>query len=135
MPPGEALHHALMARRIITWQIPVAFLAGLALPALIAHQVDAARFAGPLFHLFSGGAMLGAFFIATDPVSAATSRLGRFIYALLIGLLIWVIRTFGGYPDAVAFAVLLLNLSAPFIDYYTQPRAYGHRKANKGANP
>ena len=54
---------------------------------------------------------------------------------LLIGLLIWVIRTFGGYPDAVAFAVLLLNLSAPFIDYYTQPRAYGHRKANKGANP
>ena len=125
----------LLARRIITWQIPVAFLAGLALPALIAHQVDAARFAGPLFHLFSGGAMLGAFFIATDPVSAATSRLGRFIYALLIGLLIWVIRTFGGYPDAVAFAVLLLNLSAPFIDYYTQPRAYGHRKANKGANP
>ena len=107
----------------------------LALPALIAHQVDAARFAGSLFHLFSGGAMLGAFFIATDPVSAATSRLGRFIYALLIGLLIWVIRTFGGYPDAVAFAVLLLNLSAPFIDYYTQPRAYGHRKANKGANP
>ncbi len=125
----------LLARRIITWQIPVAFLAGLALPALVAHQVDATRFAGPLFQLFSGGAMLGAFFIATDPVSAATSRLGRFIYALLIGLLVWVIRTFGGYPDAVAFAVLLLNLAAPFIDYYTQPRAYGHRKANKGANP
>jgi len=104
-----------------------------ALPALIAHQVDAARFAGPLFHLFSGGAMLGAFFIATDPVSAATSRLGRFIHALLIGLLIWVIRTFGGYPDAVAFAVLLLNLSAPFIDYYTQPRTYGHKAAHRGA--
>ncbi|MBD3650265.1 MAG: RnfABCDGE type electron transport complex subunit D, partial [Alcanivorax sp.] len=54
---------------------------------------------------------------------------------LLIGLLLWLIRTFGGYPAAVAVAVLLLNLSAPFIDYYTQPRAYGHRKANKGANP
>ena len=107
----------------------MAFLAGLGVPALIAHQIDAARFAGPLFHLFSGGAMLGAFFIATDPVSAATSRLGRFIQALLIGVLIWVIRTFGGYPDAVAFAVLLLNLAAPFIDYYTRPRAYGHKGA------
>ncbi|HCE41267.1 electron transport complex subunit RsxD [Alloalcanivorax profundimaris] len=119
----------LLARRVIGWHIPVAFLAGLGVPALIAHQIDAARFAGPLFHLFSGGAMLGAFFIATDPVSAATSRLGRFIQALLIGVLIWVIRTFGGYPDAVAFAVLLLNLAAPFIDYYTRPRAYGHKGA------
>lgn len=121
----------LLVRRIITWQIPAAFLLGLGLPALISHGVDATRFAGPLFHWLSGGAMLGAFFIATDPVSAATSRLGRFIYALLIGLLVWVIRAFGGYPDAVAFAVLLLNLAAPFIDYYTQPRTYGHRKRNK----
>ncbi|MDX1804633.1 MAG: electron transport complex subunit RsxD [Alcanivorax sp.] len=123
----------LLARRIITWQIPAAFLLGLGLPALIAWHLDPVRFAGPLFHLFSGGTMLGAFFIATDPVTAATSRLGRFIYALLIGVLIWVIRSFGGYPDAVAFSVLLLNLCAPFIDYYTQPRTYGHQKPNRGA--
>ena len=78
--------------------------------------------------------MLGAFFIATDPVSAATSHMGRLVYALLIGVLIWVIRTFGGYPDAVAFSVLLLNLSAPFIDCYTQPRTYGHKSSNRGTN-
>ena len=122
----------LISRKIITWHIPAGFLAGIAVPAFIAWQIDPVRFADPLFHLLSGGAMLGAFFIATDPVSAATSRIGRLVYALLIGVLIWVIRSFGGYPDAVAFSVLLLNLSAPFIDYYTQPRTYGHSKPNRG---
>jgi electron transport complex protein RnfD len=78
--------------------------------------------------------MLGAFFIATDPVSAATSRLGRLIYGFLIGVLVWVIRSHGGYPDAMAFAVLLMNLSAPMIDYYTQPRTYGHKAAHRGAS-
>ena len=124
----------LISRKIITWHIPLGFLAGLGLPALLAWLIDPVRFADPLFQLFSGGAMLGAFFIATDPVSAATSRMGRLIYALLIGLLIWVIRSFGGYPDAVAFSVLLLNLSAPFIDYYTQPRTYGHKSSNRGVS-
>ncbi|WP_290516351.1 electron transport complex subunit RsxD [Alcanivorax sp.] len=124
----------LISRKIITWHIPLGFLAGLGLPALLAWLIDPVRFADPLFQLFSGGAMLGAFFIATDPVSAATSRMGRLIYALLIGLLVWVIRSFGGYPDAVAFSVLLLNLSAPFIDYYTQPRTYGHKSSNRGVS-
>jgi len=124
----------LIIRKIITWHIPVGFLAGLALPALVAWLIDPVRFSDPMFQIFSGGAMLGAFFIATDPVSAATSRSGRLIYAALIGVLIWVIRSFGGYPDAVAFSVLLLNLCAPFIDYYTQPRTYGHNKANRGTN-
>ena len=76
--------------------------------------------------------MLGAFFIATDPVTAATSNRGKIIYGFLIGLLTYVIRTWGGYPDAVAFSVLLMNLAAPTLDYYTQPRTYGHRQPNKG---
>lgn len=122
----------LLWRRIITWHIPVAFLAGLGLCALPFWLYDPVRFASPLFHLFGGAAMFGAFFIATDPVSAATSRWGRLIYAALIGVLIWVIRSLGGYPDAVAFAVLLLNLAAPTIDYYTQPRTYGHDKPKRG---
>lgn len=122
----------LLWRRIITWHIPAALLGTLALCALPFWLHDSTRFASPLFHLFSGAAMFGAFFIATDPVSAATSRLGRLIYAALIGVLVWVIRSFGGYPDAMAFAVLLLNLAAPTIDYYTQPRSYGHSKPKRG---
>ena len=124
----------LLWRRIITWHIPVGVLAGLALTALPFWLFDPVRYASPLFHLFSGAAMLGAFFIATDPVSAATSRLGRLIYGVMIGVLVWVIRSHGGYPDAMAFAVLLMNLAAPTIDYYTQPRTYGHRKAHRGAS-
>ena len=71
--------------------------------------------------------MLGAFFIATDPVSASTTPKGRIIFGALIGLLVYVIRTWGGYPDAMAFAVLLANMCVPLIDYYTQPRVYGHK--------
>lgn len=122
----------LLARRVISWHIPVAFLGALALLSGVASLLDGARFANPLFHLFSGGTMLGAFFIATDPVSAATSRAGRLVFAAAIGVLVWVIRTFGGYPDAIAFAVLLLNLAAPAIDYYTQPRTYGHARRGGG---
>ena len=69
--------------------------------------------------------MLGAFFIATDPVTAATTPRGKLIYGASIGALVFVIRTWGGYPDGVAFAVLLMNLAAPTIDYYTQPRVFG----------
>jgi electron transport complex protein RnfD len=76
--------------------------------------------------------MLGAFFIATDPVSASTTPLGKLIYGTGIGIFIYVIRTWGAYPDAVAFAVLLMNFAAPFIDQYTQPRTYGHTKPKRG---
>lgn len=122
----------LLARRAISWHIPVAFLGALALASGIAFLVDPANHASPLFHLLSGGTMLCAFFIATDPVTAATSRLGRLIYAGAMGLLVWTIRDLGGYPDAVAFSVLLMNLAAPTIDHYTQPRTYGHAKARRG---
>lgn len=116
----------LLAMRIIRWQIPVAMLASLAACASIMYAVDPGSYAGPVFHLTSGASMLGAFFIATDPVSAATSDRGRLIYAAGIGVLTYVIRTCGGYPDGVAFAVLLMNLAVPLIDRYTIPRIYGH---------
>jgi electron transport complex protein RnfD len=86
----------------------------------------------PLFHLLTGATMLGAFFIVTDPVSGATSNRGRLVFGIGVGILVYVIRAWGGYPDAVAFAVLLMNLAAPTIDYYTRPRSYGHRKPNSG---
>lgn len=120
----------LLWRRVITWHIPTSFLAGLMLMAAIFWLVDPQTHPTPWFHLFSGAAILGAFFIATDPVSACTTRRGQLIYGAAIGALVFVIRTWGGYPDAVAFAVLLLNIAAPMIDYYTQPRVFGQgRKA------
>jgi electron transport complex protein RnfD len=90
------------------------------------HVVDPGAYAPATFQLFSGATMLGAFFIATDPVSAATSDRGRLVYGLGVGVITWTIRTFGGYPDGLAFAVLLMNLAAPLIDRYTVPRIHGH---------
>jgi electron transport complex protein RnfD len=118
----------LLFRRVISWQIPVGVLGSLILISVVFYAVDAGAYPTPMFHVFSGGAMLGAFFIATDPVSAATTPRGRLLYGAGIGLLTYVIRTWGGYPDGVAFAVLLMNLAAPTIDYYTQPRVLGHSK-------
>jgi electron transport complex protein RnfD len=117
----------LLQQRIISWHIPVAFLGALALMAGIFHLVEPQHYASPLFHLFSGAAMLCAFFIATDPISGPTTPRGKLIFAAGIGVLTWLIRAHGGYPDGVAFAVLLLNLCVPLIDAYTQPRVFGHK--------
>ena len=121
----------LWQRRAIHWHIPLAMLGGLFVTALLFYIADADSFASPLFHLFSGATMLGAFFIATDPVSAATTPRGRLYYGAGIGVLVYVIRTWGGYPDGVAFAVLLMNMAAPTIDYYTQPRVFGHEDSSE----
>jgi electron transport complex protein RnfD len=116
----------MVYKRTITWQIPLAFLGGLVGMATLFWLFDPESYPIPLFHVFSGGAILGAFFIATDPVTASTTRIGQLIYGISIGVLVYIIRTWGGYPDAVAFAVLLMNMAAPTIDYYTRPRVYGH---------
>ncbi len=116
----------LLWRRVIRWHIPVAFILGLCVPATLFWLLDSGIHPSPAFHLFSGAAMLGAFFIATDPVSAATSPAGRLIYGAGIGVLVFIIREWGGYPDAVAFAVLLMNMAVPAIDHFTRPRTYGH---------
>ncbi len=118
----------LLFRRVISWHIPVAMLGSLLLMSLVFAAVDPGSHPSPLFHLFSGGAILGAFFIATDPVSASTTPRGRLIYGAGIGVLTYVIRTWGGYPDGVAFAVLLMNMAVPLIDQYTRPRVFGHER-------
>ncbi len=116
----------LIKQKIIHWQIPAAMIGSLFGIALLFYLVNDARYASPIFHLFNGATLLGAFFIATDPVSASTTPRGKIIYGACIGLLIYIIRTWGGYPDAIAFAVLLMNICAPTIDYYTKPKTYGH---------
>ena len=119
----------LLYRRVFTWHAPIAMLATLALCALMGFDGGSSQSGGSaLFHLFSGASMFAAFFIITDPVSSAVSNRGRLIFGALIGLLVYLIRVLGNYPDAVAFAVLLLNFCAPFIDHYTQPTVYGTRK-------
>jgi Na+-translocating ferredoxin:NAD+ oxidoreductase subunit D len=123
----------LLYKKVFTWHTPVSLLLALGLMAAIFYDGGSSGSGGsPLFHWLSGGTMLGAFFIATDPVTSATSRRGKLIFGACIGILIYVIRTWGNYPDAVAFAVLLLNFAAPFIDYYTVPRTYGHSKSRPG---
>jgi electron transport complex protein RnfD len=117
----------LWARRIISWHVPMAFLAGLWLTAGILHFYDTGRYGAPWFHFFAPSVALGAFFIATDPVSGATTPLGKLLFGLGAGFLTMMIRTWGGYPDGVAFAILLMNVAAPLIDAYTQPRVYGAR--------
>lgn len=118
----------LLARRIVRWHIPVAVLAGLALPAVVMHGLDPGTYPSATFELFTGAAMLGAWFVATDPVTAATSERGRLVYGAGIGLITWLIRRWGGYPDGLAFAVLIMNVAAPLIDRHTIPRIHGHQR-------
>lgn len=115
----------LLARRLFSWHAPVGMLAALTLCAALFWDGGSSSSPGsPLFHLLSGATMLGAFFIVTDPVSGATSPRGRLVFGIGVGVLVYVIRAFGGYPDAMAFAVLLMNAAVPVIDICTRPRQH-----------
>ena len=121
----------LIAKKAIAWQTPLSFLLSLFICSFIAYSASPDSSASTMFHWLTGGCMLGAFFILTDPVTGATSTKGRFIIGALAGLLVYLIRTFGGYPDGIAFSVLLCNMAAPLIDQYTRPRTYGHQTNKK----
>lgn len=123
----------LIQQRIITWHVPAAFLVTLTIIATGFSMASPERFVGANFHLFTGGAMLGAFFIATDPVSGCTTPLGKLIFAAGAALLTWIIRSFGAYPDGMAFAILLMNLLVPLIDMKTQPKVFGHTRRDRSA--
>ena len=117
----------LLKTKIINWHIPVSMVASAALISALLFVVDSSTHASPWFHIINGSLLVGAFFIATDPVSASTTNRGRLVFGALIGFWVIVIRTWGGYPDAVAFAVVLMNMAVPLIDYYTKPLTYGHK--------
>ena len=125
----------LLAARIISWHIPVAYLGILFIIAGIFHLLDPGHYAAPLFHWFSGAAMLGAFFILTDPVSSPTTNKGKLIFAAGAALITYLIRVFGGFPDGVAFATLLMNICVPLIVLYTQPKVFGKKDSKKGKQP
>jgi electron transport complex protein RnfD len=115
----------LVKQKVVDWRIPTSFLLGLFLISNFFSALDYASYSSAMFHFFSGGTMLCAFFIASDPVTASTTPKGRWIYGFGIAALVYIIRTWGGYPDGIAFAVVLMNMAVPLLDYYTQPKTYG----------
>jgi electron transport complex protein RnfD len=124
----------LIWRKIITWHIPVSFLAVMAVFAAITNGIDDAHYAGVVFHLFTGGAFIGAFFMATDYVTSPMYPVGKLIFGAGCGVLTMVIRLWAGYPEGVSFAVLLMNATVPIIDMYTRPKKFGvGRLAEEGA--
>ena len=115
----------LLLKRVISWTIPVAMLGTLIIVAGTFHLIDPTRYLDPLTHLLSGAVILGAFFIATDLVTSPVSVRGQILFGAGCGLLVYVIRTWAGYPEGVAFAVILMNACTPLIDHYFKPRIYG----------
>lgn len=112
----------LAVKRYLSWQITTACLLGTGLSAMVFWLIDAEAYLNPLAQMLTGASVFGAFFIATDPISAATTPTGRWVYGFLIGLLTVCIRNLGNFPDGFAFAVLLANALVPLIDPLTQPR-------------
>jgi electron transport complex protein RnfD len=124
----------LLWRRIIGWEVPVTMIGTVLLLGLAGWLLDPGSNPAPLQHVFSGALIVGAFFIATDPVSGCTSARGRLVFGAGVGVITLVIRRWGGYPDGVAFAVLLMNMFAPLIDRYTRPRIFGHGDRKRGGS-
>ncbi len=115
----------LLYKRVISWQVPVAVIGSVVLLSLPFWLADPNSNPFPMQHVFSGAIVLAAFFIATDPVTGCVSNKGRLIFGVGVGIITLLIRRWGGYPDGVAFAILLMNMAAPLIDRYTRPRIYG----------
>ncbi|MBF0423140.1 MAG: RnfABCDGE type electron transport complex subunit D [Magnetococcales bacterium] len=120
----------LIRKNIISWHIPAAMFAGTLIPATLFWILDATKYPDPLFHLITGGLVMGAFFMATDLVTSPVTPLGQIIFGAGCGLLTYIIRTWGGYPEGVSFAIVIMNATVPLLDQYTHPVVYGKAKKN-----
>ncbi len=115
----------LIIMKIVDWRIPLGYIGTLGLLTW-AFGGHSGLFSGnPFFHLFTGGLMLGAFFMATDMVTSPLTKKGRWIFAVSLGLLTFIIRMWGGYPEGVSYSILLMNIFVPLIDRYTVPKPFG----------
>lgn len=114
----------MLIRKIISWHIPVAIFATVIVFSGILNLADPTQFAGPVFHLFTGGLMLGAIFMATDYVTSPMTHKGMIIYGVGIGLLTVIIRVFGAYPEGMSFAILIMNGFTPLINRYCKPKRF-----------
>ncbi|GAB1257755.1 RnfABCDGE type electron transport complex subunit D [Aurantivibrio plasticivorans] len=115
----------LLLLRIISWHIPVSIIATIAMISLLFHVGDPDRYASPILHLTSGGLLFTAFFIATDYVTSPSSPFGKILFGCGTALVMFAIRSWGGFPEGAGFAVLFMNALTPLIDRYCKPRAYG----------
>ena len=120
----------LLVRRIISWHIPVSFMAAVAVIAGLTNLVNPEDYAGILFHLLSGSVIIGAWFMATDYVTSPMFPKGKLIFGAGCGILTMVIRLWAGYPEGVSFAVLLMNACVPIINTYTKPKKFGLQRLN-----
>ena len=121
----------LLISKVITWHIPVFVLGSIFVFASILWLIDPAQYMNPLFHLFAGGAMLGAIFMATDYVTSPMSKAGQIIYAIGIGVITILIRVWGAYPEGISFAILIMNATVPLINMYVKPSRFGGRSPKK----
>ena len=115
----------MLWRKIITWHIPVSILVTVFLFSGLMHLVNPEAYAAPVYHLLSGGLMLGAIFMATDYVTSPMTHKGMIIYGVAIGFLTVVIRLFGAYPEGMSFAIFIMNAFTPLINTYCKPKRFG----------
>jgi len=120
----------LLFKKVITWHIPVSMIGTIVVFTGILWLVNPNKFADPLFHLLTGGVLLGAVFMATDYVTSPMTGKGMIIFGVGIGVLTVVIRTFGAYPEGVSFAILIMNAFVPLINMYVKPKRFGEVKKN-----
>ncbi len=118
----------LLIRKVITWHIPVAIIATVAIFAGIMNLANPEVYAGPLFHILSGGLLLGAIYMATDYVTSPMSNSGMLLYGVMIGIITMLIRLFGAYPEGMSFAILFMNGIVPIINRYMPPHLFGKAK-------
>jgi len=121
----------LIIRKVITWHIPVVMIITMVVLTGIFWMIDPQQYANPLIHILSGGAILGAFFMATDLVTSPMTKKGMVVFAIGIGLITVVIRLFGAYPEGVSFAIIIMNAFVPLINNYFKPRRFGAKIRSK----
>jgi Na+-translocating ferredoxin:NAD+ oxidoreductase subunit D len=120
----------MLIRKIITWEIPVSYLGSVALLSGILWFINPDIYVDPLFHLITGGLMLGALYMATDMVTSPMSRWGMIVFGIGCGFLTIIIRIFGAYPEGVAFAILIMNAFVPLINRSFKPKRFGEEVRN-----
>lgn len=121
----------LLIRKVITWEIPVSIIATVYVFSGIMHLANPSLYVDPIYHLLSGGLLIGAIFMATDYTTSPLTRSGQLIYGVMIGILTVLIRLFGSYPEGMSFAILVMNAFTPMINRFTEPRLFGKKKSSK----